>query len=171
MNDEQSLPVVGESDADLPDETTSSLVDDILSGVSDILSGALADPELSEDEVSVSPPPQVVVIQNETVTSPFEGEEVLDEDSDTLVYDDEYGIQAYALNPITSASGLKGVLLDVLGDYDAIVVEYRYQNNNSSTYSYVREIQPDFPWLCSAGIFLALLWSVFTIGGRLICRK
>lgn len=92
-------------------------------------------------------------------------------EEELMVLDEDYGVQVTAVNPITSASGLKGVLLDVLGNYDAIVVEYRYQNPNSSSYQYVREIQPDYPWLCSAGIFLALLWSVFTIGGRLICRK
>lgn len=94
-----------------------------------------------------------------------------DRAEEVMTLDEDYGIQVTAVNPITSASGLKGVLLDVLGDYDAIVVEYRYQNSSSSSYQYVREIQPDYPWLCSAGIFLALLWSVFTIGGRLICRK
>lgn len=160
---------------DLPGESTDesttgdvSVVDDILLGVSDMLTDYLATPETPEDDIQA---PQVVIVQAPESPVPVEGETTETETEDIWVYDDDYGIQAYALNPITGASGLKGVLLDVLGDYDAIVVEYRYQNNNSSTYSYVREIQPDFPWLCSAAIFLALLWSIFAIGGRMICRK
>lgn len=89
---------------------------------------------------------------------------------DVWVYDDDYGIQTYALNPITSSDGLKGVLLDVLGPYDAVVVEYRYQAT-SGNYQYVREIQYDWPWLGSLAVFLVLLWSVFRIAGGFICRK
>lgn len=129
-------------------ELSPSVVDDLLSLVPGFFNSILSGEEPSQAPV-------------ETVA----------ELEDFFVYDEEYGVQVYALNPITSATGLKGVLLDVLGDYDAIVVEYRYQTTTSGNYNYVREIQPDFPWLCSAGIFLALLWSVFSIGGRLICRK
>lgn len=142
-------------------------VNDILGSVSDIVSGVLGDSETPDLEETPTQSNTVVIIQPEaTEAPPPEGE-----DQDTWVYDYEYGVQVYATNPITSGTGLKGVLLDVLGPYDAIVVEHRYQNPNSSSYSYVREIQPDFPWLCSAAVFLALLWSVFAIGGRLICRK
>lgn len=156
-------------DLEQPESTSDvsvDLVNDILSGVSDLLSDALSD---GEDETS---PPPVVIVNAAVSDDPSSDQEVSAPPAEEfLVYDEDYGVQVYAVNPITSASGLKGVLLDVLGDYDAIVVEYRYQTTTSGNYSYIREIQPDFPWLCSAGIFLALLWSVFSIGGRLICRK
>lgn len=90
---------------------------------------------------------------------------------DVWVYDSDYGVQTYALNPIESSDGLKGVLLDVLGPYDAVVVEYRYQTTTSGNYQYVREIQYDWPWLGSLAVFLVLLWSVFRIAGGFICRK
>lgn len=82
------------------------------------------------------------------------------------------GTSVYALNPITSsdASGLKAVLLDVIGPYDAIVVEHAYENTNGYT-SYVREIQYDFPWLCSCGLFVVVLFCVLRGGLAYLCRK
>lgn len=82
------------------------------------------------------------------------------------------GIETYSLEPITPAdtSGLKAVLLSVLGDYESIVTEYRYENYNGS-YGYIREVQPDYVFLCSAGVFALLLWCVFRMAGGFFCRK
>ena len=82
-------------------------------------------------------------------------------------------IVVYALDPITSANttGLKSVLLGVIGPYENIVTEYRYMNNNQSAYSYLREITPDYPWFGSLAVFLVLLFSVFRIGGNLLWKK
>ena len=82
-------------------------------------------------------------------------------------------IVTYALDPITSANttGLKSVLLGILGPYENIVTEYRYMNNNQSYYSYLREITPDYPWFGSLAVFLVLLFSVFRIGGNLLWKK
>ena len=77
-------------------------------------------------------------------------------------------VNVYALNPITpeDTTGLKSVLLSLIGDYDAIVVEYEYTGSNSYT-NYLREVQPDYVWLCSAAIFLVIIYSVFRLGGAL----
>lgn len=77
-----------------------------------------------------------------------------------------------SLNPITpgSTSGLKSALLGVLGNYDAVVVEYQYQNNNG-TYSYLREVQPDYVWLCSAAIILVFIFCLFRIGGSALSKR
>lgn len=82
-------------------------------------------------------------------------------------------IVVYALDPVTAAntSGLKSVMLDILGPYENIVTEYRYQNYNASTYSYLREITPDYPWFGSLAVFLVLLFSVFRIGGSMLWKK
>ena len=82
-------------------------------------------------------------------------------------------IVTYALDPITSANttGLKSVLLGILGPYENIVTEYRYMNNTQSDYSYLREITPDYPWFGSLAVFLVLLFSVFRIGGNLLWKK
>lgn len=79
------------------------------------------------------------------------------------------GINSYSLNPITPSetTGLKSVLLSLIGDYDAVVVEYQYQSNNGYN-NYVREIQPDYVFLCSCGIFLVVIYCTFRIGGALL---
>ena len=70
--------------------------------------------------------------------------------------------------PVSSsdADGLKAVILSLLGDYDPTIIEYEYRNSNG-TAQYLRQIEPDYPWLCSAAIFLVVVWSVFRLGGNL----
>lgn len=82
-------------------------------------------------------------------------------------------IVTYALDPITSANttGLKSVLLGIIGPYENIVTEYRYMNSNNQYYSYLREITPDYPWFGSLAVFRVLLFSVFRIGGNLLWKK
>lgn len=70
-------------------------------------------------------------------------------------------IETFALSPITSSSGLKGILLDVIGPYDNVVTQYRYQQNTSSNFSYVNEITPDYPWIFSALLFILLVLCTF----------
>lgn len=81
-------------------------------------------------------------------------------------------IETYALEPITpsDATGLKAVLLSVLGNYESIVTDYRYQNA-SGNWQYLREIQPDYVWLASAGVFGLLLWCTFRMAGGIFCRR
>lgn len=82
-------------------------------------------------------------------------------------------IVTYALDPISpeDTSGLKSVLLGIVGPYENIVTEYRYMNNNNQYYSYLREITPDYPWFGSLAVFLVLLFSVFRIGGNLLWKR
>lgn len=77
-----------------------------------------------------------------------------------------------ALAPVTpsNTSGLKSVLLSILGNYDPIVAEYQYVGSGSYN-NYIREIQPDYVWLTSAAIFAILLYCTWRILGGLVCRK
>lgn len=68
------------------------------------------------------------------------------------------------------ADGLVSVVLSVIGTYNPVVVEHRYQNTNG-TYSYVREIQPDYPWIYSAAIFALVLYCVFRLWGGVLCKR
>lgn len=95
----------------------------------------------------------------------------VDLSSGDWTYDEEFGIQVLALGPVTDSTGLKGLLLDIIGPYDGIVTQYRYQQNTTSNYSYVNDVQPDYPWIFSAALFIVLIWSLFMIGGRLIRTK
>lgn len=78
-------------------------------------------------------------------------------------------VQVMSLNPITpeDTSGLKAVLLDLIGDYDAVVVEYEYQSSNGYS-NYLREVQPDYVWLCSCGLFAIVIYCLFRLGGALL---
>lgn len=82
------------------------------------------------------------------------------------------GTTVYALNPISpsNSNGLKAIMLSLIGDWDSIVVEHEYENNNGYT-SYVREIQLDYPWLCSCAIFLVVLFCILRGGFAVLCRQ
>lgn len=82
------------------------------------------------------------------------------------------GSTVYALNPVSpsDSNGLKAVMLSLIGDWDSIVVEHEYENNNGYT-SYVREIQLDYPWLCSCAIFLVVLFCILRGGFSVLCKK
>lgn len=73
------------------------------------------------------------------------------------------GVETYALSPITpsDASGLKKILLEILGPYDNIATQFKYQQQNNSYYTYVNEITPDYPWIASAVLFIVLVISLF----------
>lgn len=83
------------------------------------------------------------------------------------------GISLMSVSPITSSdtSGLKSVLLDLLGNYDPVIVEYRYQNYNQSSYSYLREVQPDYVWMASFLLLCLFVYCIFKLGGGLLCNR
>lgn len=77
-------------------------------------------------------------------------------------------VELLSVAPITPSdtSGLKAVLLSVIGDYDPVIVEYEYQNSNNYS-SYLREVLPDYPW-CASFLMLALfVYCIFRLGGAL----
>ena len=89
--------------------------------------------------------------------------------------EDDFSISVLAVQttpntPVTSATGLKGILLQLFGDYSPTITQLRYQANNNSTYTYVNDISPDYPWIWSAVIFSIVLFCVFRLGGALLCR-
>lgn len=109
------------------------------------------------------------------VPSPDVSDGYLPEDEFLEMYGNDYSIEVYAVqsgpnSPVTSSSGLKGILLDLFGPYDPVITQLRYQSNTSSNYTYVNNIDLDYPWLCSAGIFAIVLYCLFKMGGALLCR-
>lgn len=70
----------------------------------------------------------------------------------------------------SDTSGLKAVLLTILGDYETVVTDYTYQQNNYQYLSHSIQIERDWSWICSCGVFALLLYCTFrTIGG--ICAR
>lgn len=108
-----------------------------------------------------------VVIQP-VIQGPLETLEVgalTDIPTDAVITD----VSIYSLSPITPSDtdGLKSALLSVVGDYDPVIVEYEYQSGNGYT-NYLREVQPDYVWLCSVGLIAIVIYSLFRLGGALI---
>lgn len=74
-------------------------------------------------------------------------------------------ISVQAVNPITpsNSTGFKKVLLSLIGNYDAVVVQY--QTSSSGYYS--TAVQLDYPWLFSAGIFALVLFCTLKFIGSI----
>lgn len=81
------------------------------------------------------------------------------------------GTSVYALNPVSpsDSNGLKAIMLALIGDWDSIVVEHQYESSQGYT-NYVREIQLDYPWLCSCAIFLVVLFCILRGGFAVLCK-
>lgn len=95
--------------------------------------------------------------------------------NDFFQLEDDFSISVLAVQstpntPVTSATGLKGILIQMFGPYDPTITQFRYQSNTSTNYTYVNDISPDYPWLCACGIFAIVLYCVFRLGGALLCR-
>lgn len=82
------------------------------------------------------------------------------------------GIEVYAMPPITTATGFKGLLYKVVGPYDTIITQYTYKQNGNTYYSYVNDISPDYPWMISAALLVVLVYCTFrALGGLLAWRR
>lgn len=148
-------------------------------------SGQVSDPDSPSDAGQVSdpdPPSDAGQIPDSDSVllpdvDPSSGSTVVYGDTDSMSISGDYvldGVSVYSVvSPVTpsSTTGLKSVLLSLLGNYDPIVVEYRYLNNSSSSYGYLRDVQPDYVWICSFFMFLVVVFCVFRLGGGLIGRS
>ena len=145
--------------------TTDVLLTNILTGIQNDISALESDVAGLNDTVSTLST-DLSTLQSTQAESTDTTQEINPSLSDDITL---VGINTYSLNPITPSetTGLKSVLLSLIGDYDAVVVEYSYQNSNGYM-NYVREIQPDYVFLCSCGIFLVVIYCTFRIGGALL---
>lgn len=105
-----------------------------------------------EEETEITDAGTTVYVDNDVI---------LTEGTDILT-----GVQTFVAGEVTSdtATGLKAALLSVLGSYDAIIVEYEYQNTANDVTTHIREIQPDYVWLCSAGVLALFVFCLFKLG-------
>lgn len=67
-------------------------------------------------------------------------------------------------------SGFHAVILGLLGDYNPIVKDYTYQTSQGYI-SHSIEITPDWSWICTAAIFLVIIFCVFRLIGGLFSWK
>lgn len=143
-------------------------VDSVVSAVSDLVDSSSAAVSSGESPSEVSPGGNTVYV----LTQP--DSEVDDDVSVTPVSIDDPGvtitnISLASVAPVTpsSTSGLKAALLGILGNYDPVIVEYQYSSGNGYT-NYLREVQPDYVWLCSAALLALVIYCLFKLGGGLI---
>lgn len=124
-----------------------------------IISAFAAGEEIVDESTEVIDAGTNVFVQNEIVLA--DGDDILT------------GVTVMSLSPVTPSdtNGFKAVLLELLGDYDPVIVEYAYQNTNNNYMSYLREVQPDYVWLCSAAILLVVIYCLFRLGGAILCRR
>lgn len=70
----------------------------------------------------------------------------------------------------SDTTGLKAVMLTLLGDYETTVTDYEYRTGSNSYTSHSINIERDWTWICSCGIFGILLWCTFRSIGGILCR-
>lgn len=142
-------------------------VDSVVDSVSDLVDTATSETAPRESAAEVSQGGNTVYV----LTQP--SSEVDDDVSSPVSIDDPgvsiTDISLASVSPITpsSTSGLKAALLGILGNYDPVIVEYQYASGNGYT-NYLREVQPDYVWLCSAALLALVIYCLFKLGGGLI---
>lgn len=156
--------VTDDAETQAPLQEVDSLVDDVSS---------LVDATVSADS-SVESVPEVSPGGNTVYVLTQPDSEVDDDvpvsavsiDDPSVIITD---ISLASLSPITpsSTTGLKAALLGILGNYDPVIVEYQYSGGNGYT-NYLREVQPDYVWLCSAALLALVIYCLFKLGGGLI---
>ena len=78
-------------------------------------------------------------------------------------------ITVTSVSPVqpSDTTGLKSALLGVLGSYDPVIVEYEYSDRNGYK-NYLRDVQPDYVWLCSCALLALVIFCLFRLGGALL---
>lgn len=153
-----------------PDEVQVPLekVDSVFDSVSDLVDSATSETAPGESISEVSPGGNTVYI----LTQP--DSEVVRDATPTPVSIDDPGVTITDISfssvaPVTpsSTSGFKAALLGILGNYDPVIVEYQYQSSQGYN-NYLREVQPDYVWLCSAALLALVIYCLFKLGGGLL---
>lgn len=103
------------------------------------------------------------LLNNNETDIPADDIDVIDE---PILVNVERSVRSVTPN---NTNGFKSVILSIIGNYDTVVTDYTYQNN-SNYYSHSIDIESDYVWWFSCGIFAMLLYCTFrTIGG--ICSR
>lgn len=98
-------------------------------------------------------------------------------DSDNLPLLDEVGLELKSVSvsservSASDATGFKSVLLGLLGDYDTIITDYEYRNNNNTYTSHSIAITQDYTWLASAAVFGLVVFCFFRLIGGFLCNR
>lgn len=143
-------------------------VDSVVDSVSDLVDSATSEVSSGDSVSEVSPGGNTIYVLTQPDES-SESEVELDAgiDSPDAVITDINILSSVAPVQPSDTSGLKAVLLSFLGNYDPVIVEYQYSSGNGYT-NYLREVQPDYVWLCSCGLLALMIFCLFKLGGALL---
>lgn len=152
------------------DEVINSLsekVDALVDSVSSLADKATSENSDGQFSSEVSPGNNTIYVLNQPSA---DDSEVVDIAGIDTVNDTITDINIYSsVAPVTPSdtTGLKAVLLGLLGNYDPVVVEYKYQSSQGYN-NYLREVQPDYVWLCSFALLALMIFCIFRLGGALL---
>lgn len=70
-------------------------------------------------------------------------------------------------------TGFHAVILGLLGDYNPIAVTTSYQYPSGTGYQtrYQVDVEPDWSWICTAAIFVVIIFCLFRLIGGLFAWK
>ena len=68
------------------------------------------------------------------------------------------------------ATGLKAIILGLIGNYETVTTDYTYQSSNGY-YSHSITTERDWAWICSLALFVVVIWCVFRGVVAILCRK
>lgn len=71
----------------------------------------------------------------------------------------------------SDANGFKSVLLGLIGDYETIITDYEYRNNQNTYTTHSIDITPDYSWICSTAIFGLVIYCFFRLVGGILCNR
>lgn len=71
----------------------------------------------------------------------------------------------------SDSNGLKSVLLSIIGDYETVITDYEYRNNNNTYTTHSISIERDWAWICSCAVFGGVIWCVFRGVVAILCRN
>lgn len=71
----------------------------------------------------------------------------------------------------SDANGFKAVLLGLIGDYETIITDYEYRNNQNTYTTHSIDITPDYSWIWSTVIFGLVVYCFFKMVGGFLCNR
>lgn len=127
-----------------------------------------AEPDVIDSTSLPDSPAQVVV----DITSLLNSPDSSNSPDEVIVIEPQIvNVETYQqrISP-SDTSGLKAVMLTLLGDYETTITDYEYRTGNSTYTSHSISIERDWSWICSCGIFAILLWCTYRAIGGILCR-
>lgn len=146
----------------------------------DSVTGSAIDESVSEIfETETSSTGITVVVNNPDNSSAFSAltDYIVSRDSEDSVYSlSNEPLQLRSVNvsnetiSASDANGFKAIILGLLGDYTTIITDYTYQNQQGYT-THSIDVTPDWSWVCSAGIFVVVVFCSMKMIGGLLCNR